>query len=177
MYTMYNVDAHLKTGHFVTASSEEQQILCSLGTDRTPIDGEWVRCPVSRRTGCLKIIYHPKHHLKNQHVDLNKDQILKALRPLRFKKAMKLLKVLRASKKEVMSTTLDLVYEEVPPPLEEELPVTCRNPNCKSIQQKVKNLRKVNRLLRMQLSQHQKVQTFGTIKYREAYCNHLYYSV
>ena len=173
---LVNVDKHLKTVHNLKASSHEQKILCTLGTDRIPVGGELVRCPLFRQTGCLAQILNPKHHLRNTHPGITAEQMVEALRPLRFRIAMTQLQKLRTSKTENMMTDLDILYIEDRPALEEGPPTSCRLPGCVQLRQEVKTLRKVNLLLRRELSKLQKeVQTFGTIKYREAYCNQLYY--
>ena len=66
-----NVDKHLKSIHSLKPHSEEQRILCSLGTDRTPVEGEEVLCPLFRKTGCVARVKNVRHHVRNKHKEIN----------------------------------------------------------------------------------------------------------
>ena len=154
-----NVDRHLRIVHHILPDSEEQQILCKLGSDRIPLEGENFRCPLFLQ-GCFALILHPKHHLKHSHPELTQDQIREALRPLRYKLAMRKLGELRATKVSLV-TDLDLVYFEAEG---DAGPSTsggskCANPNCKRDKKQCAVLQKLNAELRKQLSFAQKVST------------------
>ena len=152
-----NVDKHLKTVHGTVGGTEEQQILCSLGADRTPVEGEFVRCPLFRTTGCTAEIANVRHHIRNKHPQTTKDQITRALRPMRYKIAMRLLKNLRASKKEKMVTELDLDYEEGDETVRVPAPTTCRQKQCKDTRKEVETLKRINALQRRELSKLRRI--------------------
>ena len=175
--TVKNVDKHLKAVHHLTPGSEEQKILCALGRDRTRVDGELVRCPLFGATGCAAEVANPKHHLKHKHKDLTAERMTEVLRPLRYEKAMMILKDLRRSKRENMITHLDQNFDEGEPAPRHPGPSSSQD--IQSLQAEVKALRRANGLMRQELSklQEKKVQTFGTHVYREGYCNQLYHFV
>ena len=146
------MDRHLRTVHHVFPDSEEQKILCKLGSDRIPLEGEMFRCPLFRE-GCLASIRHPKHHLKNSHPALSTQQITNILRPLRYELAMRKLGELRAAK----VTDLDVVYFETEGDAPQPSTSRCTNPECKMERKQCAVLQKLNAELRKQLSFAQKV--------------------
>ena len=154
-----NVDRHLRTVHHILPDSEEQRILCKLGSDRIPLEGDNFSCPLFRREGCTALIMHPKHHLKKCHPTLSPDQITELLRPLRYKLAMRKLGELRTAKVSLV-TDLDLIFFEAE--VDEPQPSTssgskCIKAECRSERRKCAVLQKLNAELRKQLSFAQKV--------------------
>ena len=119
------------------------------------------KCPLFK-TGCTTEVLNIRHHLRNRHKIDDKDRIDKLLRPLRYKLAMRALKALRSSKRERLQTDLDLLFEEgelaeqVPPPNR------CQNRTCKAEKKELEHVKKVNGLLRKELTKLQRqVQTFS----------------
>ena len=155
--TVKNVDKHLKKMHHLIGGSEEQRILCSLGTDRTPVEGEAIRCPLSRETGCAAQITNPRHHLRGKHKGITKAKMIQVLRPIRYELAIRQLKELRQSCRENMITHLDEMYQEGEPVPRDPAPSSSQDCGpCQILQAEVEYLRRVNGLLRQELSKLQK---------------------